>query len=117
MTSKTINIRQAGAKPRVTTSYRYKDVNRVRNVTRYKDINRTRHVTRINRIVTVTRVQPVIRTNVVTRVNHRTVVVRQTQNLAQTRVLPMRTITTSKTIQIRHKPTISGMRPKRMASK
>lgn len=86
--------------PSVSTSYRYKTVNRVTNSTRYRDVTRT-HVRRhVNRVVTVTRVQPIHRVNVVTRVRHRTVVQNQTRHVAQTRMLPARVITTSKTVNI-----------------
>ena len=86
--------------PRVTTSYQYKNVQRVRNVTRYKDVNRTHVVNRVHRIVTVTRVQPVTHVNMVTRVHNRTVVKNSVQHVAQTRMMPTRTITTAKTIQL-----------------
>jgi hypothetical protein len=90
----------AQCQPRVTTSYRYRTVNRVVNSTRFKDVTRTNVVHHVNRVVTVTRIQPIHRVNVVTRVHYRTVVQNSTQNVAQTRMLPARTITTSKTIQI-----------------
>jgi len=87
---------------KVNTSYRYKTVQRVRNVTQYKDVNRTNYQKHVNRIVNVTRIQPVTRVNVVTRVHNRMVVLHQTQNVAQTATLPTRTVTTGKTIQINH---------------
>jgi len=87
---------------KVSTSYKYKTVQRVRNVTQYKDVNRTNYQKHVNRIINVTRVQPVTRVNVVTRVHHRTVVLHQTQHVAQTATLPTRTVTTGKTIQINH---------------
>jgi hypothetical protein len=75
---------------------------------------RTRYLRHINRVVTVTRVQPIVRVHTVTRVHHvvltrvrtrviprvhvaviprvrtRTVMLTQTQHLAQTRMLPTR---------------------------
>jgi hypothetical protein len=50
-------------------------------------------------------VQPITRVNVVTRVHHRTVILRQTQRVAQTVSLPARTVTTGKTVNISHRPT------------
>jgi hypothetical protein len=76
----------------VSTSYRFRTVPRISNVTRYRNVTRTRvrnvtrtafrnirqiryrnimrtnYVRRINRIVTVTRVQPIVRVRTVTRV-------------------------------------------------
>jgi hypothetical protein len=92
------------AKTRVHTSYKYKTVQRVNNVTKYKDVNRTRYEKVINRLVNVTRVQPITRVNVVTRVHNRTVVLHQAQNVAQVQTLPTHTVTTGKTIQINHAP-------------
>ncbi|MDQ8727991.1 hypothetical protein [Bradyrhizobium sp. LHD-71] len=87
---------------KVNTSYKYNTQNRVNNVTRYRDINRTNHVTHTKRIVNVTRVQPINRVNMVTRVHNRTAVLRENQNVAQTRMLPGRTITTGQTRRIVH---------------
>jgi hypothetical protein len=50
-------------------------------------------------------VQPIQRVHLVTRVHNRTVILRQTQNVARTMQLPMRTVTTGKTITINHRPT------------
>jgi hypothetical protein len=96
---------RAVASTKVSTTYKYKTVQRVKNVTQYKDVNRTKYTKHINRVVTVTRVQPVTRLSVVTRVHNRTVVLRQTQHVAQARTLPTRTIKTAKTIQVNHMPT------------
>jgi hypothetical protein len=75
---------------KVNTNYKYKTVQRVRNVTQYKDVNRTNYQKHVRRIVNVTRIQPVTRVNVVTRVHNRTVVLHQTQSVAQTATLPTR---------------------------
>jgi hypothetical protein len=87
---------------KVTTTHKYKTVQRVRNVTQYKDVNKTSYQKHVKRIVNVTRIQPVTRVNVVTRVHNRMVVLHQTQNVAQTATLPTRTVTTGKTVQINH---------------
>lgn len=92
------------ASTKVNTVYKYKTVQSVKNVTRYRDVNRTQYHKHVTRVVNVTRVQPITRVNVVTRVHNRTVILRSTQNVAQTATLPMRTITTGKTIQINHAP-------------
>jgi hypothetical protein len=103
---------------RNVTRTNYRDVTRTayRNIrrVRYRDITRTHYVRHINRIVTVTRVQPVVRVHTVTRVHRlvltrvhtrviprvyvavipryrtRTVMLTQTQHVAQTRMLPTR---------------------------
>jgi len=90
------------ANTKVSTSYKYKTVQRVQNVTRYKDVNRTNYQKHVKRIVNVTRIQPVTRVNVVTRVHNRTVFLHQTQNVAPTAILPTRTVMTGKTVQINH---------------
>jgi len=90
------------ASTKVNTVYRYKTVNQVRNVTQYKDVDRTTYHRHITRVVTVTRVQPITRVNMVTRVHNRTVILRGTQNVAQSTTLPTRTVTTGKTIHINH---------------
>jgi hypothetical protein len=92
------------ASTKVNTVYRYKTVQSVRNVTQYKDVNRTKYHKHVTRIVNVTRVQPITRVNVVTRVHNRTVILRSTQNVAQSATLPTRTITTGKTVQVNHAP-------------
>jgi len=84
----------------MTTSYNYKTVQRVRNVTQFRDMTRTHVATRVHRVVTVTRVQPITRVNLVTRVHNRVVYRTVNQHVAQTQMLPTRTITTSKTIQM-----------------
>jgi hypothetical protein len=56
-------------------------------------------------VVNVTRVQPIRRVHLVTRVHNRTVILRQTQSSAKTTSLPMRTVTTGKTIHINHPAT------------
>jgi hypothetical protein len=86
--------------PKATTSYRYKTVQRVTNSTRYKDVTRNHVVPRVHRIVTVTRVQPIHRVNVVTRVHNRTVFRNVTQHVSQTRMMPARTVTSAKTVQL-----------------
>ena len=86
--------------PKATTSYRYKTVQRVTNSTRYKDVTRTHVVPRVHRVVTVTRVQPIHRVNVVTRIHNRTVFRNVTRNVSQTRMLPVRTITSAKTVNL-----------------
>ncbi|HEY7552209.1 MAG TPA: hypothetical protein VH913_22125 [Hyphomicrobiaceae bacterium] len=90
---------------KTNTVYRYRTVNRVHNVTRFKDVNHTRFQRHVTRVVHVTRVQPIQRVHLVTRVHNRMVILRQTQNVAQTTSLPMRTVTTGKTIHINHAPT------------
>jgi len=89
---------------KVNTTYKYKTVERVKNVTKYKDVNRTRYQKIVNRVVNVTRIQPITRVSMVTRVHNRTVVLHQTQNVAQVQTLPTKTSTTGKTIQINHEP-------------
>jgi hypothetical protein len=107
------------------TSYRdinrtkYRDINRVT----YRDIVEPRYVRHIHRVVTVTRIQPVERVHMVTRVHPvvisrvhtqviprvhvaviprvhtRTVVLNETQHVAETRMLPTRVaITGSSTV-------------------
>lgn len=93
---------------KVNTIYKYKTVQSVKNLTRYKDVNRTNYRKHVTRIVNVTRVQPVTRVHVVTRVHNRTVILRATQNVAQTATLPGRTVTTASTIQVNHAPTYSS---------
>ncbi|HVY42073.1 MAG TPA: hypothetical protein VG966_03525 [Hyphomicrobiaceae bacterium] len=100
----TQHISHGGETSKVSTVYRYKTVQKVNNVTQYKDVDRTRYVKHVNRLVTVTSVQPITRVHLVTRVHNRTVVRNRTENIAQTAMLPTRTITTAKTIQINHKP-------------
>ena len=92
--------RCANCGPTTSTSYRYRTVNRVTNSTRYRDVTKTHVRQHVNRVVTVTRVQPIHRVNVVTRVNHRTVVQNSTRHVAQTQMLPARTITTARTVNI-----------------
>lgn len=89
---------------KVNTVYKYKTVQSVKNVTQYKDVNRTNYQKHVTRVVNVTRVQPVTRVHVVTRVHNRTVILRQTQNVAQAATLPTRTVTTAATIQVNHAP-------------
>lgn len=86
--------------PKATSSFRYKTVNRVRHVTRYKDTTRTHVVPRIHRVVTVTRVQPITRVTMVKRVHNRVLYRTLRRHVAQTRVLPTKTVTTAKTIQL-----------------
>lgn len=86
--------------PKATTSYRYKTLQRVRNVTRYKDTTRTHVVPRLHRIVTVTRVQPITRVTMVNRIHNRISYKTVNRHVAQTRVLPTKTITRAKTVQL-----------------
>src|SRR6516164_9352503 len=103
------NCKQPVASTKVNTVYRYKTVQKVRNVNRYhnvtrtsyhditrtkyhdvrrikyKDVTQTHYVRHINRIVTVKRVQPVVR------VHTRTVVLHQNQYVSETKILPTRT--------------------------
>jgi hypothetical protein len=90
---------------KTNTVTKFRTVNRVQNVTRFKDVNRTRYQRHVTRHVTVTRVQPIQRVHLVTRVHNRTVILRQNQSVARTMNLPMRTVTTGKTIQINHPAT------------
>src|SRR6516164_8434105 len=100
------NCKQPVASTKVNTVYRYKTVQKVRNVNRYrnvtrtsyhditrtkyhdvrrikyKDVTQTHYVRHINRIVTVKRVQPVVRVHTVTLVHHRVVA------RVHTRVIP-----------------------------
>jgi hypothetical protein len=103
-TGQTRHIAHNTARPSTSTVYRYHTVNKVRNVTQYKDVNRTRYVKHINRVVNVTRVQPVKRVNIVTRIHDRTAVRNRTVHVAQTRMLPTKTIRTSKVMQFNHAP-------------
>ena len=89
---------------KTNTVTKFRTVNRVQNVTRFKDVNRTKYQRHVTRFVTVTRVQPIQRVHLVTRVHNRTVILRQSQSVARTMNLPMRTVTTGKTIQINHAP-------------
>lgn len=104
-TGQTQQVSHGGGSDKVDTVYRYKTVEQVKNVTQYKDVDRTKYVKHVNRLVTVTNVQPVMRVNLVTRVHNRTVVRNHTENVAQSQVLPTRTVTTAKTIQVSHAPT------------
>ena len=99
------NCNRPVSSTKVNTTYKYNTVQRVRNVTQYKDVNRTKYIKHVNRVVNVTRVQPITRLNVVTRVHNRTVILRQTQQVAQARTLPTRTITTNRVMNINHAPT------------
>jgi hypothetical protein len=92
---------------KVDTVYKYHTVQQVRNVTQYRDVNKTKVIKQINRHVTVTNVQPVTRVNLITRVHDRVVVHNKVENVSQRQVLPTRTITTAKTVQINH-PTVYG---------
>ena len=84
----------------VSTTYKYNTVRRVQNVTRYRNVTRPRHVTNVNRVVHVTRIQPVTRVNTVTRVHYRTVVLNEAQRAARTRMLPARSASTGKTVNM-----------------
>ena len=86
--------------PKATTSYKYKTVNRVKHVTRYKDTTRTHIVPRVHRTVTVTRIQPITRVTMVNRVHNRVLFRTVNRHVSQTRVLPTKTFTTAKTVQL-----------------
>lgn len=101
-TGKTMHMGGNIPSPKVSTSYKYNTVQKVNNVTKYKDVNHTNYVKHINRVVSVTQMQPVIRTNVVTRIHDRPVITSRNEYVNQTQMLPTRTITTGKTIQINH---------------
>jgi hypothetical protein len=105
MYGKTIQMGGYMPAPRVNTVYRYNTVAKVQNVTRYNDVEHTQYVRHINRIVNVTRVQPVIYTNVVTRIHDRPVYSVRNEYLHETRMLPARTVVTSKVVQMNYRPT------------
>lgn len=96
-------VHSSGAN-KIDTVYKYNTVQQVRNVTQYKDVDRTKYVKHVNRWITVTSIQPITRVNLITRVHDRTVVRNKVENVAQRQVLPTRTVTTAKTIQVNHKP-------------
>jgi hypothetical protein len=104
MSSSTIRMGGGMPAPRVSTVYRYNTVQRVQNVTRYNDVMRTQYVRHINRIVNVTRVQPVIYTHLVTRIHDRPVFSVRNVYLNETRMLPARTVVTSKVVQMNYRP-------------
>ncbi len=103
-TGATQRIVHSSGSNKVDTVYKYNTVQQVRNVTQYKDVDRTKYVKHVNRLVTVTNVQPITRVNLITRVHDRTVVLNKIANVAQRQVLPTRTVTTGKTVQVNHKP-------------
>jgi hypothetical protein len=104
MSSRTIRMGGGIPSPRVSTVYRYNTVEKVQNVTRYNDVTHTQYVRHINRIVNITRVQPVIYTNLVTRIHDRPVFSVRNVYLHETRMLPARTIVTSKVVQMNYRP-------------
>jgi hypothetical protein len=96
---KTVYLASGGG-ARSTTSYRYRTVQKVNNVTRYRDVQRVNYVRHINNHVSVVRIRPVIHTHVITRVHERTVVVPKVIHVTRTEYLPGRTYTTAKVIQV-----------------
>ena len=104
MYGKTIQMGGHMPAPRVNTVYRYNTVEKVQNVTKYNDVEHTQYVRHINRIVYVTRVQPVTYTNVVTRIHDRPVYSVRNEYLHETRMLPARTVVTSKVVQMNYRP-------------
>ena len=104
MSSSTIRMGGGIPTPRVSTVYRYNTVQRVQNVTRYNDVTHTQYVRHINRIVNITRVQPVIHTHLVTRIHDRPVFSVRNVYLHETRMLPARTVVTSKVVQMNYRP-------------
>ena len=105
MYGKTIQMGGYMPAPRVNTVYRYNTVAKVQNVTRYNDVEHTQYVRHINRIVNITRVQPIVYTNVVTRIHDRPVYSVRNEYLHETRMLPARTVVTSKVVQMNYRPT------------
>jgi hypothetical protein len=99
-TGRTQVVSQGSGRDRVQTVYRYNTVQRVSNVTRYRDVNRVNYVQRVHRHVTTTEVRPIHRVNVVTRVHNRVVVRNRVENVARTEMLPARTITTARTVNM-----------------
>jgi len=104
MSTRTVQMGGGMPAPRVSAVYRYNTVERVQNVTRYNDVEHTQYVRHINRIVNVTRVQPVIYTNVVTRIHDRPVFSVRNEYLHEARMLPARTVVTSKVVQMNYRP-------------
>lgn len=99
-TGRTQVVSQGSGSDRVQTVYRYNTVQRVSNVTRYRDVNKVNYVHRVHRHVTTTEVRPIHRVNVVTRVHNRVVVRNRVENVARTEMLPARTITTARTVNV-----------------
>ena len=99
-TGRTEVVNHGSGSDRVQTVYRYNTVQRVNNVTRYRDVNRVNYVHRVHRHITTTEVRPIHRVNVVTRVHNRVVVRNRVENVARTEMLPARTITTARTVNI-----------------
>lgn len=99
-TGRTQVVSQGSGSDRVQTVYRYNTVQRVSNVTRYRDVNRVNYVQRVHRHVTTTEVRPIHRVNVVTRVHNRVVVRNRVENVARTEMLPARTVTTARTVNM-----------------
>ena len=104
MSTRTVQMGGGMPAPRVSAVYRYNTVEKVQNVTKYNDVEHTQYVRHINRIVNVTRVQPVIYTNVVTRIHDRPVFSVRNEYLHETRMLPARTVVTSKVVQMNYRP-------------
>ena len=99
-TGRTQVVSQGTGSDRVQTVYRYNTVQRVSNVPRYRDVNRVNYVNRVHRHITTTEVRPIHRVNVVTRVHNRVVVRNRVENVARTEMLPARTITTARTVNL-----------------
>jgi len=99
-TNRTQVVSQGSGSDRVQTVYRYNTVQRVNNVTRYRDVNKINYVNRVHRHVTTTEVRPIHRVNVVTRVNNRVVVRNRVENVARTEMLPARTVTTARVVNV-----------------
>jgi hypothetical protein len=104
MSNRTIRMGGGMPAPRVSTVYQYNTVQKVQNVTRYNDVTHTQYVRHVNHIVNVTRVQPVIYTNLVTRIHDRPVYSVRNVYLHETRMLPARTVVTSKVVQMNYGP-------------
>ena len=99
-TNRTQVVSQGSGSDRVQTVYRYNTVQRVSNVTRYRDVNKINYVNRVHRHITTTEVRPIHRVNVVTRVHNRVVVRNRVENVARTEMLPARTITTARVVNV-----------------
>ena len=101
-TNRTQVMSQGSGSDRVQTVYRYNTVQRVSNVTRYRDVNKVNYVQRVHRHVTTTQIQPIHRVSVVTRVHNRVVVRNRVENVGRTEMLPTRTITSARVVQVNH---------------
>jgi hypothetical protein len=97
-----VSVAQAGygGGTRVHTSYSYRTVSPVSNVTRYRTVTNTRYVPQTTRIVNVTQIQPIHRVNNVTRYLHHTVVRRSNQYSSVHSVGPTRYATTNSVVRV-----------------